>query len=364
MKEYGRKPYMSKSYNEMMKRITNKAMWNLRPEKQSEFEKPYKNESYAEMQHFHPTANVRRGDYPVMPIGGIPVDEPWTVLFACAGNLCYCEGTTRCAQIVCNQQVIGIEPHFCDSCVTITYSGNEVCVTVAEGCGVGVCGFDVLMLATTVSGKVIYGRNQLSLSECGDCCVCAGISIGHTTHQMAVDEEQNLTALGAVAGCTYAWAITSGGGSLSEATGTSVTYTAPSSNAECTSNPTITLTVEGSVCDTLAIAVNASASANWAARVWTDMSCLPIVPGSIYNCYLWNMTSGCDGTNFDAGTYPCQAQRQVSGEDISCEDCYASTSSGGCYSGSDSYDTLLATSPIDLRTAPDKTDGCCPSQLL
>ena len=341
MREYGRKPYMSKSYNEMMKRITNKAMYNIRPEKHSEFEKPYRADSYSDMQHYYPTNHLPGADYPGMPVSGIPVDayEPWTVLFACAGNLCYCEGTTRCAQIVCNQQVIGIEPHFCDSCVTITYSGNEVCVTVAEGCGVGVCGFDVLMLATTVSGKVIYGRNQLSLSECGDCCVCAGISIGHTTHQMAVDEQQNLTATGAVAGCTYAWAIASGGGELSAAEGTEVTYTAPSSNADCDSNPTITLTVEGTVCDTLQIAIYEGGVGLAAFSIFESV------------CY---------------GDHYCRERSYGvnCGGDVT-EEIYISTCNDEwVYCDSDEDCSVCRTGVRDIRSVEQLAAGCCPYQLM
>lgn len=103
-------------------------------------------------------------------------------------------------------------------------------------------------------GRVITGS---ILSTAGQCISCGNASIGYTTQQMSVNGVQTLTVEEAVNGSTYDWAISSGGGSLSSATGTSVDYTAPSTNPNCDSNPTLSLSVGGNVCDTLNIAVNA-----------------------------------------------------------------------------------------------------------
>ena len=70
---------------------------------------------------------------------------------------------------------------------------------------------------------------------------------------MSVGGSQTLTVTGSSGG-TYTWATTSG--SIVPTEGTSVTYTAPASNANCSNNPTITLTCGGNVVDTITIAVN------------------------------------------------------------------------------------------------------------
>lgn len=71
MKEYGRKPYLSKTYYEMIRRPTKKALQNVKLQKESEFEKPYFDDEYPEMQHFAP----RPGgdwDWPELPQIPIP----------------------------------------------------------------------------------------------------------------------------------------------------------------------------------------------------------------------------------------------------------------------------------------------------
>ena len=92
------------------------------------------------------------------------------------------------------------------------------------------------------------------------CPVLADIS--YTTLQMSVDEEQNLSVNVTTPGCgtpTYLWEITSGGGTLSSSSGSSITYTAPSSNAGCTSSPTIKLSCNAVEIDSITIAVNEDA---------------------------------------------------------------------------------------------------------
>ena len=108
----------------------------------------------------------------------------------------------------------------------------------------------------SVSTMKIVGRVE-GLKICEKCDPAA--VIGYTTLQMEVDEEQTLEAL--VDGeldenMGYKWAIFSGGGSLSSEEGNSVTYTAPSSNANCDENPTITLSCDDEVIDSITIALN------------------------------------------------------------------------------------------------------------
>ena len=54
MREFGKKPYLSKSYDQMIKRTTDKQIFQQRLEKESEMKKPYQNTTYPEMEHFHP----------------------------------------------------------------------------------------------------------------------------------------------------------------------------------------------------------------------------------------------------------------------------------------------------------------------
>lgn len=79
--------------------------------------------------------------------------------------------------------------------------------------------------------------------------------IGFTSKQMTTNGRQNLTVSG---GCgePYTWSIGSGRGSLSNSTGTSVTYTAPSSNPNCANNPTIKVTDKCGNYTTLDLAVS------------------------------------------------------------------------------------------------------------
>ena len=83
---------------------------------------------------------------------------------------------------------------------------------------------------------------------------CLG-TVHATTLQMAAGASQTLYITGGSEYDTYYWSTTSG--SLSSPTGTSVTYTAPATNPNCASNPTITVTCGGAQVGTLTIAVNA-----------------------------------------------------------------------------------------------------------
>ena len=105
---------------------------------------------------------------------------------------------------------------------------------------------------TGISGK--YSKDCLTWKVKIKPKTCTG-SIGYTTLQMQVSGTQTLIVVNPTSGETYYWAASSGS---IDATGLSVTYTAPSSNANCTNNPTITLTCGGSTIGTLTIAVRAN----------------------------------------------------------------------------------------------------------
>ena len=193
-----------------------------------------------------------------------------------------------------------------------------------------------------------------------DCC--EGVTIGYTTQQMQVGENQTLTVENPNRGCLYEWSIASGGGSLSQDYGLSTIYTAPGENAHCVNNPVIILKEAGKdICDSLALAVNGSEDLEWAVRVWSDKDCEEVAPGT-FNCTLTNNTYACLGDLM--ASYPCVLGRQSSGAGASCDVCYEKTLPNLCYSDGKSMNTLLSISPIDLRSDLMKERGCCPEQLL
>jgi hypothetical protein len=66
--EYGRKPYLSKSYNEMARRITDKQINDQKLLHQSELKKPYYDSTYQEMEHFYrPPWDNPKNPYPYFP---------------------------------------------------------------------------------------------------------------------------------------------------------------------------------------------------------------------------------------------------------------------------------------------------------
>ncbi|MEA3515212.1 MAG: hypothetical protein U9R34_07055, partial [Nanoarchaeota archaeon] len=209
-------------------------------------------------------------------------------------------------------------------------------------------------------------------------------SIGYTTQQMSVDEVQTLTVEWAVSGATYNWEITSGGGSLSSATGLSVDYTAPTTNANCANNPNITLSTGGAVSDSLQLAVN-GAGGSHAVRWYRDVEITHTsfdgctqVSGTCTGCYITRFKKAkyskilCNGSNmFDEGHY------YSCGSDNSCtywscvycaagEQCPGSCA-GKCPYPSDSEiinNCINQCGSVDVRTDLLKEQGCCPYQLL
>ncbi|MBN1664908.1 MAG: RHS repeat protein, partial [Deltaproteobacteria bacterium] len=98
------------------------------------------------------------------------------------------------------------------------------------------------------------------------------------SRQMYVNGKQTLTVSGDCDG-PLALAIVSGGGTLSSGSGDSVIYTATATNAHCKKNPSISLSCNGVVVDTLDIAV--TNSPNYYALI----SCAqPGPPLSAYHC--------------------------------------------------------------------------------
>lgn len=155
MKEYGRKPYISISYIEMMKTTPNKDVWTRIKEAHSEFEKPYVSDDYTEMQYLHPTAP---GITPGLPTefdfesGFDPYDpsvaETITIVWKCWGDEpCYCDGTKRCFNIGCTFPILHAEPRFSTQCqgMEISIENNQLCLETDYGADPFPCDIRITM---------------------------------------------------------------------------------------------------------------------------------------------------------------------------------------------------------------------------
>ena len=99
----------------------------------------------------------------------------------------------------------------------------------------------------------IYGKIS-EKNECWPCEYPHNEKIGYTTLQMTAGESQTLIIENDIPGTTYVWTL-EGGGFLDRSEGDSVIYTAPSTNPNCSSNPTITLWFCEEPLDTIQLAV-------------------------------------------------------------------------------------------------------------
>ena len=214
-------------------------------------------------------------------------------------------------------------------------------------------------------GGVIIDTIIIVLNPCP-----STLSIGYTTQQMSVNEQQTLTAVPGTAGCgipVYDWAITSGGGTLSLAQGTSTIYTAPATNANCTLNPTITLSCDGVVFDTLTIAVNGHATVYVACQRGENPTTICQYPPDANcpeplcnweKCGFDKVGYTCGGVLFSSTTY--LYQHAVCVTVGTCKDI---ATQPDCLNISHTYAWWTA-NVVDCRTPANKTAGCCPALLL
>jgi hypothetical protein len=169
---------------------------------------------------------------------------------------------------------------------------------------------------------------------------------------MSVSGTQTLTVADWKAGEVYSWATTSG--SINPSTGNSVTYTAPSSNVNCASNPTITLTCGGNVVDTIQIAVNGAfmdttVAFNQMESQSVLCACCEHSTFGMVTAYLININH-----------YRCDGSFYYTSYSLSCY-----TPNAGCTKqGNTSSYTLCDWDYIDKRTTYMFEQGCCPAQLL
>jgi len=239
----------------------------------------------------------------------------------------------------------------------------------------------------------------------GPGCEDGTCAIAYTTQGMSVNEEQTLSVTTPADNCIYSWAITSGGGSLSAASGNSVVYTAPSTNANCANNATITLTTLGSVCDSLGIAVNANTGVDDRAyRVVTQLvhpgadegglcaftiSANPNPNTGLCDGYIIDVFAKvkvsyylCNGNEWVQSPYPCEATQSSGfsglqdgdGKFYLCDNAAGRAeavrivmydgSSAACGLSTQPWGDAIDESPVDLRYARMITAGCCPGALV
>lgn len=372
-------------YGDQMKLITDKAIYDLTIVKQSEFKKPYAEDDYPTMEYawpYPPPWPPPPYDPPWPP--GPPVDPPIiiTKVFTCGYSLCYCPGKKRCGSLNCTYPVESVSVTAFDAGDgSITGGHGSFCISATAEAS-GEIEFRVIMVATDrgagnqlIKTKGIYEGHisECPEDECGG--DCGGESIGYTSQGMSCGAEQTFTVIGGHDGSVYTWEV-SGGGSITSGG----VYTAPATNANCSSNAVIHLLCNGTTVATLAIAINCYADPGTAyiadGAGCTEFICTltnPVgcpLPNTFHaaNCafrtrYNYNC-SGVQGTangQCSGGSVAvCQALNPDWCEDFAAPWCDAL----GSPSGRSSCATLGSCAVEDKRSAAMLAAGCCPVQLL
>lgn len=380
--ETGKRLYASDlPYQEQMQKLSQKYVQAIKLVKQSEFKKPYLEDSYEEMEHFE-YPGPEDPDFPSGP-GGFNDDckVGWENAGAVEGWR-ICSPSDDCAGWVftCAHKIIKID---CSNCiikmlkqldgdrllVVICSKENDLKVTYKHQDG----STKTVQLTRSCLGT---GPDP-ACTNCTD-CVIHPPAIGYTTQQMSTSGTQNLNADGGGGG-PYTWSIIAGGGTLSKTVTTNnemTVYTAPATNAGCSNNPTIQVKDYCGNTATLKIAVNAWGGADIG---YNDIHLF----GSSWTCpssachYIYNQAYRCNGawvSNLACGSCTCNCRPAG-------YTCYTYTGVGACGTdgGSDcgSLTNLIAgcTAPancfgdctpriVDSRTADMLTGGCCPAALI
>lgn len=205
------------------------------------------------------------------------------------------------------------------------------------------------------------------------CCQdAAALSILYTSLVMSCSGQQTFTVNG---GCApYSWSITSGGGILNTNVGSEVIYTAPATNVDCTSNPTIRVTDCCGTTAQVSLAVNCY-TPDVLALEEVDLikNCCyklrnPGCGGQTYNAGFWldDYKWDCNGTLFyhsmgytGVGSYgacppPPPCVNYCACDSVDEPGCWGTYPDCGCGGGCP-CNTL-----IDKRSADQKSQGCCP----
>lgn len=413
MREFFRKPYLSKNYDEMMTRRTNSEAWQNTVEQHSEFEKPYQEPNYSKMQHYRSTGpgygpDLLKFDMPEDPYG--PVEGGHYVFF-CGIQPCWCAGQTLTFPTKCTYEIIRVVARDRPGSLGYAATSQSISITANPGTTSGKFYLDIEMKTPSLlhPDKFVYGWHMnievarcLSDSKCNECSACETESpvISPTTQSLSVNEELDLSVAdyGSIPSGCFSWAISDPDhGTLTDIVAYGVTYTAPATNAECANNPTITLLCDEVVVDTLTIAVNAVSGGTSAYGLLGSCTgkglrgdCLctgppgPDVFGRTFNCSTWDNMK-CDGTYYNQG----KSISHLCGPDppldpwgpesyiahcsgVGINNCTTTTSTctvgvSGCACMLTYWATVGFSGwgdSIDNRTEAQITAGCCPGDLL
>ncbi len=374
--ETGKRLYGSdRPYQEQMQKLTGKYVQDVTLVKQSEFKKPYLENSYPEMEYFQYPGFPE----PKFPSGPGGFNKDCNVGYEVAGAV---EGWRICAPsddcagwvFTCAHKIVSFTCGNCQIAKLMRITGDKILVVICSKSDT----LDVKYL--TNDGKTNFFRQKRNCvgtgSECGNCVDCKNYPpvIGYTTQQMFLNGTQNLNADGGGGG-PYTWSIISGGGTLSKTVTTNNEmnlYTAPSENPDCFNNPTIQVKDYCGNVKTLKIAVNSVTGDNDAYHVVEmDGSLNCHYPPGIDNPYVFQRSYRCDGNVHGTGSYCARCSSTCPGCGGSCSvvpcgtcgDCSQSTISANC-DPTNCPDGCVIGTTTDYRTQFLLDSGCCPVALL
>ncbi len=390
-REYNLRPAVipGEAYQDFIRQIPDKTLSDEKTQKHSEFKKPYRNDSYQEMDYLG-TDLYWPGwpDFP-MPVPGIIPPETYPIpgdgptqyppplhlfLKCCSGiyldvpskteamersvPLMYGGGRIGCEyRIEFNPGSTGghlllPDTNHADNRSTIFLGGTHEEINYFTGYYPGTIKISVtpFMSGFTTDVNKICIEVIISVEGCKDSY------ISHTTHNMQTGTQQNIGVGNPTVGVAYEWAL-AGGGTLSDLTGNSTTYTAPATNNGCTGNATITLSVQGAVCDTLYIGVYSASQANNLAGYRCEGHRIRPDSSECY-CDFWKYRYKCNGTTMYFEGFYCSQHVNVSSPcplevfaSLTCNDPIAIYPQDCPNPGCDIFDT---------RDGAMIEGGCCP----
>jgi hypothetical protein len=342
------------------------------PETESQWKQPYKYESYPKMEW--ELAWPGQAPYPQPPGGTIYIDcEPkGDAVGGGATDPCY--SGINCGQwaFTCAHRITKFEvPQSFGWIQSIKYGANDTVI-------VTVCWDEAARAAGAKLGIHAIGPNgfdYVSYVDMQNCCpdksvcskvcgYCAALVLSYSSQQMTCTGGSSTQALSASGGGgKYTWSL-SGGGKLSKTKGPTTVYTAPTTNENCVSNPTITLRDCCGIQKTLKIAVTC-VTGGTAYNVLSDTQggggCVHVIQQKTYGCAgETGATIGCDScdcqtcSNCCCTAAPWECNLPCSG--FSCTQAALIARCNSC--------STCTLGIHDIRTAQQKTDGCCPVALL
>lgn len=388
----GLRPYVQTegSYTQKVRRITDRALEYAMREyqqfmKHSEFKKPNQAINYDDMEYGqndwddptpgpHPPPPPGPGPTPgpgpgpgpspgPSPPGPGPNPPPWwnDVWFCQIPHFEFCPGVPVAVNVVTNDDITQVNlPIPGDD--SGSGAGKQIILNPGDGTNF------LYVCATTKHGATCCGIG--SAKDPAECrTLCGSPSIGYTTTQMNINETQQLTVVGGYPGTTYTWTVSGGGSITSEGL-----YTAPSSNASCSSNPTINLLCEGIAVDSLNIAINGwtgNETAYWVTIV-TGALCSWAYGGYPYKCngVANGGYSSCNSCICNGCGYPNCCCYPNLGDPCTCQhgpgpiDTCTATTVYASVGGVCADYSMPTPGTYDKRTGAMIAGGCCPAALL